>query len=115
MPPLPPPHEEKQGKEFSARGEKGNKLHDGTFQRNVCMDTSVNETDDRGAGTRLENLQNSDGNGSGADVQCVVLERRLQKAITANAKWQQKYRVETEVSPTAITTARNTMCSTHRS
>lgn len=28
-----------------------------------------------------------------------VLERRLQKAITANTKWQQKYEIETKVSP----------------
>lgn len=26
-----------------------------------------------------------------------ILERRLQKAITANTKWQQKYKIETKV------------------
>lgn len=67
----------------------------------LFLDRSISEdvafAPDGGTGRSIPSREGAGGNGN-ASVTCAVLGRRLQKAITANTKWQQKYEIETRVS-----------------
>lgn len=97
MPPLPPTQSEDKRKALAHVGST-KKVH-GVLGRDLTRPAAGGDV---GEQTGMVATSKDGGVSDGSAARCDVLERRLQKAIKANIKWQRKYEVETHVSAGAL-------------